>query len=114
MILDLSIPAERNKAQTYLDKLITDGAKINLKKIPEKRTIRQNSYVHKLLQLAGTHFGYSLDEFKILIKRILGYTYQRDGNEYYTKTSQMDSKELTTFIDAPRNWASEQGCYLPT
>ncbi len=35
MILNLTIPAERIKAQTYLDKLIADGAKANLKKIPE-------------------------------------------------------------------------------
>ena len=114
MILDLAIPAERNKAQTYLDKLIADGAKINLKKIPEKRTIKQNSYVHKLFQLAGTFHGYTLEEMKVTVKRQLGYTYQKDGNEYFEKTSSMNTKEKTIFIDRFRNLSSSQGCYLPT
>jgi hypothetical protein len=114
MLLNLKIPAERIKSEVYLAKCIADGNKIDIRKIPEKRTIKQNSYVHKLFTLAGTHFGYTTDEMKVLVKRILGYTYLKDGNEYFTKTSNMDTKELTEFIDRLRNWSSEQGCYLPS
>ena len=114
MQLNLSIPAERNKAGVYLAKLIADGAKVNITKVPEKRTIKQNSYVHKLFTLAGSHFGYTTDEMKVLVKRILGYTYTKHGDEFYSKTSCMDTKELTQFIDQFRNWSSAQGCYLPT
>ena len=114
MILDLKIPSERIKAETYLKKLIADQSKVDLKKVPEKRTIKQNSYVHKLFQLAGNHFGYTLEEMKVNVKRKLGYTYIKNGDEYFVKTSEMNTKEKTEFIDRFRNLSSSQGCYLPT
>jgi len=114
LILNLSIPSDVSKAETYLSKLIADGSKIELKKIPSRRTLSQNSYVHKLFALAGTHFGYTGDEMKIVVKRILGYVYIKDGQEFYSHTSDMDTKELTTFIDRFRNWSASEGCYLPS
>lgn len=114
MLLDLSIPAEQHKAQVYFDKLLTNQEKIELKKIPKKRTLKQNSYVHVLFTLWGSHWGYSVDEAKITVKRALGYVYQKHGQEYFTATSTMDTKELTTFIDRFRHWSADGGLYLPS
>ena len=114
MILDLNIQPECDRAVVYFERLIKDGSKIELRKIPQKRTISQNSYVHKLFALAGSHFGYTGDEMKIVVKRILGYVYTKEGQEFYSHTSEMDTKELTTFIDRFRNWSASEGCYLPS
>lgn len=112
MILDLSISHDLNKAEVYFAKLVERGSKIELKKIPERRTISQNSYVHALFTLAGSHFGHSTDEMKIVVKRILGYVYVKDDQEFYTHTSLMDTKQLTIFIDRFRNWSASEGYYL--
>jgi len=114
MILDLNIQSEQDKAQVYFDFLIKDKAKIELKKIPKRRTLKQNSYVHKLFTLWGSNFGYTTEEAKITVKRQLGYTYQKDGQEYFTPTSGMDTKQLTEFIDKFRNWSAHNGYYLPS
>jgi hypothetical protein len=114
MLLNLKIPSDHIKAEVYFTKLVKDGSKIELKKIPEKRTIKQNSYVHVLFMLWGTHFGYSLDEAKQVVKSHLGYVYEKNGTWFCTKTSGMDTKELTTFIDRFRNWSSSEGLYLPS
>lgn len=114
MLLNLSIPADLNKARTYFDKLVYDGSKVELKKIPQKRTVSQNSYVHSLFALWGNFYGYSLDEAKITVKRYLGYTYQKNGQEYFVRTSGMDTKELSVFVDRFRNWSAHEGCYLPS
>ena len=98
----------------YFKKLLDDKAKIELKKIPAKRTISQNSYVHKLFTLWGSEYGLTTEEAKITVKRALGYTYMKNGQEYFTQTSGMDTKELTEFIDKFRTWASHNGCYLPS
>ncbi len=114
MILDLSISHDKERAEVYFKRLLKDGAKIELKRMPKKRTINQNSYVHKLFALAGVHFGYTGDEMKIVVKRLLGYVYTKDSQEFYSHTSEMDTKELTDFIDRFRNWSASEGCYLPS
>ena len=114
MILDLSISHDRERAEVYLAQLIKSESKIELKRVPKKRTLRQNSYVHKLFTLAGAHFGYTTDEMKIVVKRILGYIYSKEGQEFYSHTSEMNTKELTIFIDRFRNWSASEGCYLPS
>ena len=114
MILDLNISHDRNKADVYFAKLIKDGSKIELKKIPARRTLKQNSYVHALFTLAGSNYGYSTDEMKIVVKRILGYVYIKDGQEFYSHTSDMNTKEKSVFIDRFRNWSAHEGYYLPS
>ena len=114
MLRDLSKPEDLKSAQVYFDKLVKDGSKIELRKIAPKRTINQNSYVHALFTLWGTHFGYSVDEAKQVIKSHLGYVYEKKGVWFCERTSEMDTKQLAIFIDKFRNWSNSEGLYLPT
>ncbi len=114
MILDLKSKNDCLKAEVYLVKLIKDQSGIELKKIHKLRTNKLNRYVHALFTLFGGEFGYTTDEAKVVIKRRLGYVYDKDGEEFLVKTSQMDTKELTTLIDRFRNLSASEGCYLPT
>ena len=114
MLINLHIESDRNKAVTYFNKLVHDGSKIELKKIPEKRTVSQNSYVHALFALWGSFTGYTVNEAKMTVKRHLGYTYQKNGEEFFVQTSMMDTKELSEFVDKFRNWSASEGYYLPS
>jgi len=88
--------------------------KIELKKIPKRRTLTQNAYLHVLFSLWGNEYGYSVEEAKIVVKRALKYTYERNGTTFLMHTSEMDTKELSEFVDKFRNWSALNGCYLPT
>jgi len=114
MLLDLNIPHDRNKAETYFAKLISDGAKIELRQIRPPRTLRQNKYVHALFALWGAEWGWSIDEAKIVVKRELGYIYERNGQDFPVKTSGMDTGQLTEFINKFRNWSAHNGLHLPS
>jgi len=89
-------------------------AKIELKKIPQRRSLSQNAYLHVLFSIWGNEFGYSIDETKVVVKRHLKYTYERNGTTFLVHTSSMDSKTLSEFIDRFRNWSASEGCYLPS
>lgn len=114
MLLDLTLNTDCLKAESYLKKLIKDKSGIELKKIHKRRTNKQNRYLHAIFALFGAEFGYTIEESKIVVKRALNYTYEKDGQKFLKRTSEMDVKELTIFIDKFRNYSSVNGCYLPS
>ena len=114
MILDLHIPVDRQKAETYFAKLLKDESAIELKKIHQNRTNSQNRYVHALFAIFGFQFGYTIDEAKATVKRKLGYIYEKNGTWFLKKTSLMSTAELSEFIDRFRNYSASVGCWLPS
>jgi len=114
MILNLSIQADRHKAQVYFDKLLSDESPIELKKIHRGRSISQNRYLHALFALFGGECGYTIEEAKIVVKRALGYVYEKESHQFLMHTSRMTTKELSEFIDRFRNLSAQQGYYLPS
>ena len=114
MILDLSDNVDHMKAKVYFEKLLHEQCAVEIKKIHKKRTNKQNRYLHALFVLYGGEWGLSLDEAKTVVKRELKYTYQKHGQWFLRKTSEMNTKELTEFIEKFRNMAAAQGFYLPS
>jgi len=114
LILDLHKADHRKRAEVYFAKLIEQCAKIELKKIPQKRTLSQNAYLHVLFSLWGAEYGYSVDESKIVVKRALNYTYEKNGQVFLVHTSEMNTKDLAGFVDRYRNWSAAEGLYLPS
>jgi len=113
MRFNSSIPYQRENAINYFQKLIEEKRRFEIKRIFEGRTIQQNSYLHLLFSLYGLHFGLTLEEAKQDIKRDLGYTYIKNEREYFKHTSEMNTKELTDFIEKFRSYSSTLGLYLP-
>ena len=114
MKLDLSKQIDLNKAKTRFEQLVEKGAKIELKEIRPTRSLPQNSYLHVCLSLYGIHFGYTLNEAKTDLKRNYGLVYEKCGKKYLRSTANLDSKELTEFIEYIREVAGQNGCYIPT
>lgn len=106
---------EAKQAQTRLDYLIEHKKRFELKQIRAKRSISQNSYLHVVIALYAIHFGHTLYEAKVDLKRMCDFmTYVKNGKMYLVQTSKQDSKELTLFIEWVRNLAGKNGCYIPT
>lgn len=97
------------------EQLIKLGAPVELKHTRKSRSIELNSYFHVVVSLYAIHFGHTLYEAKIDLKRMCSFMrYERNGNTYLVQTSKQNSKELSLFVEWIRNLAGKNGCYIPT
>jgi len=117
MLLNLQKDFDKQRATTYIGKLMDNNAKIELKEIKPKRSLSQNSYLHVCFSLVALEIGYSLQEVKTVLKRQYGegMIYEKNGEKFLKSTSDLDSLEMTHFIDWLRSFSLDQfGCYIPT
>lgn len=124
MIYNLTNEYEVPKFKEQVDKLISDGSTVELKKLHPKRTLQQNSYLHLLLGYFGSEYGLSIEEVKLdIFKRTCNTElFKRSHNnkkgvrvEFFRSTSELTTAEMSTAIERFRNWsASVAGIYLPS
>jgi hypothetical protein len=120
MKYDLTNSIDANSSRLYLDKLVEEGAKVELKKIRENRTIDQNSYLHAVIGTFAINTGYTMEEAKLVFKRKYRnaypeMVYEKNGEKFLLSTSIMDTKQISDFIDWIRNYAAiEASIYIPT
>jgi len=115
MKYDLNIELDLIKFKERVNFLIDKKSKIEIRKITKQRTIKQNSYLHVVITLFAIYFGYTIAEAKTLLKRKCNFmTYEKKGVKFLQSTANLNSKEMTIFIDYIRNLASKEGCYIPT
>ncbi len=114
MKFDLSNSLERNKSDTYYDKLKEDGSSIDLTKQGAKRTIPLNKYLHVCIDIYAIEFGHTSMEAKTDLKRDCGFmTYEKKGKKYLVETSKQNNDECSKFVEWIRNYSSKQGLYIP-
>jgi len=118
MKLDLSLEFDQNKFKTYSEKLISDGSKCELKVIRHKRSIPQNAYFHVVVSCFCVETGYTIQEAKTLLKRQFGrfMIYEKEGTRFLISTVELDTLQMTEFIEWIRNVACFEtlGLYVPT
>ena len=115
MKLDLSKPFDLNRANLYYTKLKTDGSKIELKVVRESRTLKQNAYLHVCITLFAIEFVYTIEESKTHLKRACDFMrYEKNEELFLKRTRDLDTKDLTTFIEWIRVHSAQEGCYIPT
>lgn len=114
MKFNLNIPGKYQDAKEYLEKGFNEGWKMEIKHIHPPRTNRQNRYFHALVGIWALNFGHPFEDAKKEIKRMIGFNFYKDGNEYFVSTAAMDTKEKTDFIEMFRNHSAVHGCYLPS
>lgn len=115
MKYDLSIQHDLNKFKARVAKLIADKKKVDLTVIKQGRTIQQNKYLHVIFTLYGIEVGLTIEESKTFVKRSCPFgTYEKNGIKFLKRTRDMDTKEMTDFIEWFRTWSAQQGIYLPT
>jgi hypothetical protein len=110
----LKLPEQLEKFNFYVEKLRKHKGSVRIDKINKKRTIRQNAFLHVLIQLFAIETGYTLDEAKTLLKRKSEcMVYTKQGERFLKRTRDLDTKELSEFIEWIRNFAGANGFYLP-
>lgn len=114
MLLDLSKSYDLNKFKEYSRKLQEKGDKVELKKVSQRRSISQNSYFHVVITLYAMNYGSSIQEAKTDLKRDYGLFYEKNGKKYLRSSADLDTKEMTDFIDWIRHRAGQGGFYIHT
>lgn len=115
MIYDLSNSIDLEKFKIKSTFLIGNNKRVEVKEVRQKRSLSHNAYLHVCVSLFAIEFGYTLDEAKTLLKRNCEFMrYSKNEMQFLKKTSLMDSKELTEFIEWIRNYSGLQGLYIPT
>lgn len=105
---------EAQIARDYLEKLIKKEQRCEVKKMQEKRTDPQNRYLHVLFGYFSAFFGYTMEEAKIIVKRHLGYVYEKNGEKFLRSTADFTTEEMIEFINKFRKYSNDNECYLPT
>lgn len=115
MIYDTSKEIEVNKLLSRLDALLSKKCIIELKEKKKARTLSQNAYLHVCITLFAIESGNHLEDAKQLLKRACHFMHTFDGDKIKTKlTRDMDSQQLTDFIEWIRTFSAMQGNYIPT
>ena len=107
---------EATEAFEYLTKLSGQEALVEVKKINPKRSLNQNSYLHLTFGIFGLETGYSLEEAKTIYKRYANpsiYVYEKNGAKFLRSSADLDTQEMTITIDKWREYAQENGVYIP-
>lgn len=116
MKYNLKNKREAEEAFKYLTQLVGKEAMVDIVKKSPNRTILQNNYVHLLLGIVGIEYGLNIEEVKIDWKRYVApeiFVYENNGKKYVRKSSQLDTKEMTTAIDKLKDYYSKLGLALP-
>jgi hypothetical protein len=115
MKYDLTKETEIKRLKRKLEFLLEKGAKVDLKEVRKTRTVSQNAYLHVVITLYGIEYGYTIEEAKTYLKRTCDFmTYEKNHQRFLKTTRGMDTKQLTEFIEWIRNFAGQQGLYIPS
>lgn len=107
-----------NRLRDFLEQALLDNKFVEVKIYREKRTNLQNRYLHFVFKVFGDEFGYTVPEAKDLLKQMF-LAYEKSGksgkvSKFTRSTAELNTKEMTDFIESIRKVASENGCYIPS
>jgi len=116
MKYDLNNEYDINKFNLRCKTLLDKKCKVELKEFKGKRTVKQNSYLHVILNLFAVETGYTLEEIKQIMKSycVNIFEYKKNEQIFYKSTSDLSTEEMQKFIEVIRDTAAASGIYLPT
>lgn len=122
MLYNLSNPVDRQKAIQKFKKLLDENAKIDITS-KKGRTLKQNSYLHLILQYFSCCYGDEMQYckrqfFKIEANKEL-FQYQRVNKQTgevriaLRSSKDLNTKEMTLAIDRFKHYSASIGIILP-
>lgn len=120
MKYNTAFEGEAKRAREYLEQVIEKKALVEVTKISPRRSLNQNSYLHLLLNAFGLHFGYTLEEAKLIYKQLNKeiYFYEKEVRgkkwEFMRSSADLTKEEMTKSIEVLREWSAKADYPLPT
>lgn len=116
MRYNLTINTELTEAQDFLNSSAAREKTIEMKVVRAKRSLKSNAYLHLLLQICGSEWGYNLPEMKTLYKRDIApsiYVYFKNDMPFIRSSADLNNKEMSDSIELLKKYAAEQDLVLP-
>ena len=115
MIFDLGNNEDKNKAAFKFHQLVEGGKVIELTEKRKKRSISQNSYLHVAITIFAIELGYTVEEAKTVLKRDCSFmVYDKEGMLFLKRTRDLNTKELTDFIEFIITYAAKMFITIPS
>ncbi len=87
---------------------------VKLDEKQKKRTLKQNAYLHSLLQLYAVAYGDRLDKCKQFLKWKCPFMhYEENGIVYLISSADLKTKVMSEWIEWIKNFAGQNGIFLP-
>ena len=111
----LSDKIDLKAARGRINYLAKKGALVEVIEVKRNRTLSQNSYLHLLLGAFGLHFGYTIEEAKLIYKQIRSdtYYYKKKGRQFIRSSADLNTEEMAKTIDKFMLKSAEAGYTLP-
>lgn len=115
MRYNLANPVELKAARNRISYLARKKRETEVKEIRRNRTMSQNSYLHLLLGAFGMHFGYTIEEAKLIYKEVnrSTYFYRKKDRTFMRSSADLDVEEMARTIDKFMEASAEAGYELP-
>lgn len=113
MKFNLSNNIDKNQAIKRFEYLTEKEVNIELKEVRKVRTLSQNKYLHVCITMFAIEYGYTIEEGKTHLKRNCHFMrYEKEGETFLKRTRDMNTKELTEFIEWLRDYSGKKGLFI--
>lgn len=114
-------PVQNRAARNRLYYLASKRRTVEIKEVRHKRSLSQNSYLHLIIGAFGLHFGYTLEEAKLIYKQVnrdlYFYTKGSKGiiktTTFMRSSADLNKEEMAKSIDKFMQASAEAGYPLP-
>lgn len=115
MKFNLDNKQELDNAKQYLSDLVVRKSVVEIKRVNPKRSLNQNNYLHVLIGAFGAHFGYTMEEAKIVYKQMSPeiYRYEKKSKVFWRSSADLNVQEMAKSIDRLRQISANSGYPLP-
>jgi len=116
-VYNLSAEYDRNAFNQRCEALMNAGDVIRLERVPKPPTGNQNRFYWALIGIISDATGFSTDEAHTVCKREAGLYYTKEANrkhKFLRSTADLDTKEMSDYIEKVREIGTAIGCYMPT
>ncbi len=116
MRYDLSDNQQAKEASDFLAASMMRDKIVEIKVVRQRRSLKANAYLHLLLQIFGSEFGYSLAEAKTIYKRDVApgiFVYYKNDQPFIRSSADLTSKEISDSIEQLKRYSAENGLVLP-
>lgn len=115
MKYNLADPKELVAARSRVTYLARKSKKVEIKQVFENRSLNQNSYLHLLLADFAMEFGYTLEEAKMIYKKVNKdiYFYTKNKITFIKSSADISKEEMAKTIDKFMEYSAMQGHPLP-
>lgn len=115
MLLDLDIQFDRELFEKRSKTVLEKRAKIELTEKRELKSLSQLKYLHVCLKMYGVYVGETLERVKVDLKLECPFMHENyRGYVYLLSSGDLDTLQMTHWIEWIRNNASMKGVYIPS